>query len=110
MQDNSSGDYNPIIFEVILLIKRLQRFPFGNVAITANAMSLLHPSDALMGLARHSQMDWGDVAEEDRGLNDQALIDGTRLLSVYKDRNGETFWIITEADRSLTTILMPEDY
>jgi hypothetical protein len=52
----------------------------------------------------------GDVDEHDRQANDRALIEGTRLLSVYQAVNGTKFWIITEADRSVTTILLPEDY
>jgi hypothetical protein len=61
------------------------------------------------GLKRHASGDWGDICPEDRGLNELALKDGSRLLSVYG--TGERkFWIITEADRSVTTVLMPEDY
>lgn len=54
--------------------------------------------------------DWGDLCEEDRQANEDALNRDLRLLSAYSDRNGAKFWIITEADRSLTTILLPEDY
>lgn len=54
--------------------------------------------------------DWGDLCEEDRQANEDALNRDLRLLSSYSDRNGTKFWIITEADRSLTTILLPEDY
>ena len=54
--------------------------------------------------------DWGDVSEEDRKANDEAIDFGSRILSSYADRHGIRFWIITEADRSATTILLPEDY
>jgi hypothetical protein len=66
-------------------------------------------------LNRHVKGDWGDVDEEDKQSNDQALKEGTRLLSAYNDnrfpRNGvATIWIITEADQSVTTILFPDEY
>lgn len=66
-------------------------------------------------LNRHVKGDWGDVDDEDKQTNDQALKQGTRLLSAYNDerfpKNGvATIWIITEADRSATTILFPDEY
>jgi hypothetical protein len=66
-------------------------------------------------LSRHVKGDCGDVDEEDKQSNDQALKQGTRLLSAYNDdrfpQNGvATIWIITEADRSATTILFPDEY
>ena len=66
-------------------------------------------------LNRHVKGDWGDVDTEDKETNDQALKQGTRLLSAYNDdrfpQNGvATIWIITEADRSATTILFPDEY
>jgi len=57
---------------------------------------------------RHLQCDWGDVT--DKRANVQALQTGGRLLSAYHSSEGQEFWIITEADRSATTILLPEDY
>jgi len=66
-------------------------------------------------LNRHVKGDWGDVDDEDKQTNDQALKQGTRLLSAYSDdrfpKNGvATIWIITEADQSATTILFPDEY
>ena len=61
-------------------------------------------------LVRHARGDWGDVSTEDRDANESALWDGNRLFSVYHDRNGVKFWIITEADRNTTTVLLPSDY
>lgn len=78
--------------------------------ITAMAHRTLHPLDVIAGLSRHARGDWGDVCKEDAGENELSLQEGFRLLSVYKDRNGVCFWIITEADRSATTVLLPEDY
>ena len=86
------------------------RFPLGQVVITANACNRLHPLDVHSALGRHARGDWGDTHPEDAGLNDAALRNGDRLLSVYQSRDGQTFWIITEWDRSATTVLMPADY
>ena len=66
-------------------------------------------------LNRHVKGDWGDVDDEDKQTNDQALKQGTRLLSAYNDDRFPkygvaTIWIITEADRSATTILFPDEY
>ncbi len=66
-------------------------------------------------LSRHVRGDWGDPDEEDKETNNLALKEGTRLLSAYDDdrfpKNGvATIWIITEADRSATTILFPDEY
>lgn len=62
-------------------------------------------------LARHARGDWGDLCEEDKGANDTAYRCGEgRILSSYKTKTGEKIWIITEADRSATTILLPEEY
>lgn len=61
------------------------------------------------GLRRHASGDWGEVCEEDRRENELSLREGYRLLSVY-GTGASRFWIITEADRSITTVLMPDDY
>lgn len=61
-------------------------------------------------LDRHIKGDWGELAEEDRQANDDALIDGSRILSSYRLSNGTKIWIITEWDRSVTTCLLPEEY
>ena len=61
-------------------------------------------------LARHAQSDWGDIVEEDRQLNALALINGERLLSAYTLPNNVRVWVITEADRSATTLILPEEY
>lgn len=85
------------------------RFPLGQIVITTNAHETLSPLAVAEGLRRYSRGDWGNVNSEDAALNDQALIEEGRLFSAYgKGRN--RFWIITEWDRSATTILMPEDY
>ncbi len=90
--------------------KRRPSFDLGRIVITQNAMSQLDDDALIEGLRRHAVGDWGDLCDEDREANDRALYDGTRLLSAYKSKAGLKYWIITEADRSATTILLPEDY
>lgn len=85
-------------------------FAIGRLVITRTALSTLDPEDIPRSLTRHCLGDWGDVCPEDWAENELSLKEGFRLLSVYHDRNGVQFWIITEADRSATTILLPEDY
>jgi hypothetical protein len=86
------------------------KFELGQTLITPDAMKTLNPADVYAALGRHARGDWGDCCPEDRQENEFSLSRHLRLLSVYHDRNGTKFWIITEADRSATTILLPEDY
>ena len=88
----------------------LALFRVGRIYSTPNALERLSKNDILSGIGRHQAGDWGDVCDEDRDANNQALQDGTRLFSVYHGANGVKFWIITESDRSVTTVLLPEDY
>ena len=85
-------------------------FSLGQMVITANARDRLHPADVPLCLARHLSGDWGELCPEDREENQRSLTQGGRLFSVYRDRNKVKMYIITEHDRSLTTILLPEDY
>jgi hypothetical protein len=92
-------------------IQQKVRFPLGQVVATPGAVGL--DVDFSRFLDRHSCGDWGIVDEEDWAANDAALRDGGRLVSSYNviHRTGNTIvWIITEADRSRTTVLLPEDY
>ena len=82
----------------------------GRVYATMNAMASLEAEDVVNCLVRHLSGDWGEVDEHDQMANDLALDCCHRILSVYTDRHGVRFWIITEADRSRTTILLPMDY
>lgn len=86
------------------------RFPLGLVVATPNALTVLSSEEIQSALGRHDTGDWGDVESEDWQANERALREGGRLFSVYHSRNAVKFWIITEHDRSLTTILLPEDY
>jgi len=86
-------------------------FPLGYTTATPHALDLLHAhstSPATL-LNRHAAGDWGQIDPEDRGLNERALLDGDRVLSVYQVGTA-CVWVITEADRSATTLLLPEDY
>jgi hypothetical protein len=85
-------------------------FPLGQLVFTTQAIHQLWLGDAFDALSRHAWQDWGDVCPEDWKANDEALLSGCRLLSSYRDRKGVKFWIITEADRSATTVLLPDDY
>jgi hypothetical protein len=85
-------------------------FRLGAVYITANAERTLEPADVIRALVRHTRGDWGELDPEDWQANEQALVEGGRLLSVYRDGNDVRFYIITEWDRSATTVLLPEDY
>jgi hypothetical protein len=91
-------------------MKTVSKFNLGQTVITPNAQGTLHPEDVFLSLMRHASGDWGDCCPDDREENELSLKEGFRLLSVYRDRSGVKFWIITEADRSATTILLPEDY
>lgn len=86
------------------------RFPLGRTVITATAHATLEPLDVILALRRHVSGDWGSLCEEDQASNEEALANGYRLLSAYEDSKGTRFWIITEWDRSYTTILLPSDY
>jgi hypothetical protein len=85
--------------------------PLGRVVATPGALNLpeksgSHPFDYLV---RHATGDWGELCAFDRRQNEIALREGLRVLSSYEVPAGR-IWIITEADRSVTTILLPEDY
>ncbi|MCC6426029.1 MAG: hypothetical protein IT435_04340 [Phycisphaerales bacterium] len=82
----------------------------GTTAFTVAALDNLNLLDAMIALERHESGDWGDVCASDEHANEVAMNEGGRLLSVYHDRQGTKFWIITERDRSSTTIMLPEDY
>ncbi len=85
------------------------RFPLGQVVITANASLRLSTDAVLTALRRHASGDWGELCPEDTLANDTALHHGGRLFSAYGDA-ADRFWVITEADRSATTVLLPDDY
>lgn len=88
----------------------VMKFRLGQIMATPNALSVLSQEDVNRGISRHQSGEWGDVTAQDREANESALVEGARLWSVYHNPAGVKFWIITEADRSTTTVLLPEDY
>jgi len=86
-------------------------FPLGQVLATPSALIALEVAghDAAVFLGRHLQGDWGELDPPDWQANDQALAHSGRILSVYTLRDGQQLWIITDADRSTTTLLLPDD-
>jgi hypothetical protein len=88
----------------------MARFSLGQLLATPGVLDAADGEDLRPYLARHVRGDWGVVDDGDRRANDRALIDGTRLLSAYLLANSVKIWIITEADRRVTTILLPDEY
>jgi len=88
------------------------KFPLGQCAATPGALKALEEAhqEPVFFINRHVQGDFGDMPAGDNVLNARALIDGTRIMSAYHTLLGERLWIITEADRASTIILMPEEY
>lgn len=90
----------------------MKLFDLGKVVITPNALQFCEEHDSVhvdQLLARHQRGDWGDMDADDKMANDKAVQKGTRIFSSYQFGE-DKLWIITEADRSLTCILLPEDY
>ena len=94
-----------------MAIETMKKFELGHVGITIGARDIIQDSlDKLSEIInRHQSGDWGDLDEEDKSLQETALKFGARLLSVYTV-DGHKLWVITEADRSSTTILLPSEY
>lgn len=86
------------------------KFPLGQTVSTPGALASVEPIEMLTAIARHHRGDWGDCCPEDWESNEEALVHGSRLLSVYHTLDEQKFWIITEWDRSLTTVLLPSEY
>ena len=85
-------------------------FPLQRVMVTPGAQEALSTGELIGSLSRHIGGDWGDVSEEDQLANDVALKIGRRLFSSYRTDAGTKFWIISEHDRSVTTVLLPQEY
>ena len=110
----------------IIIYSNTARFPLGQIVATPGALELLQETgfSAAALVSRHVQGDWGDLCDEDRAENDFAITRRLRILSCYRLVDAErlaatprdkrsslpTLWIITEADRSVTTLLLPSDY
>jgi len=106
-------DFTPCrLSEVVVMEQGLQRFALGQLAITPGALAAFQTTqeNPYTYLQRHAQGDWGELVEEDVAENEYAVTRPLRLLSAYKLADGTRIWIITEADRSVATILLPEEY
>lgn len=88
------------------------KFELGTVVTTPGAMvaMVFNGVNAWELVKRHAQGDYGQVSEEDKIANEQAIVGGARVMSSYLLNDGSRLWIITEADRSSTCILTPEEY
>ena len=88
------------------------KFPLGRVVITGGAMTALVRNLDAVGyyLERHARGDWGDIPREDAEENDLSLTDGCRILSAYILEDSTRIWVITEGDRSTTTVMLPHEY
>ena len=88
------------------------KFPLGQLVATPGALRALQEAgqSPAFFLERHVAGDWGEIDEEDKRLNDEALVNGDRLLSAFRTLRGARIWIITEADRSSTCCLLPSEY
>jgi hypothetical protein len=84
-------------------------FPMGKVVITSIAMEYLLPGEIVCALARHASGDWGNVSEADWERNNLAVREGWQIGSVYQSIGRIKFRVVTECDRSVTTVLFPED-
>lgn len=86
------------------------KFPLGRVLATPGAIAAIPQDEITAAIRRHSCGDWGDLDEHDRSENERSLREGGRIFSAYHSKGSEKFYIITEADRSATTVLLPDEY
>lgn len=86
------------------------RFDLGLVSVTVNAMQSLQASEVRNALWRHSRGDWSELGPDERRCNEESVAEGGVIASFYTSHAGKNFWIVTEADRSATTVMMPFDY
>lgn len=84
--------------------------PLGRTSATSLALLKVPPGEILKAFRRHAQHDWGEVGDFDRAANDKALVDGERVLSIFRSQEGVEFWVITNEDRSGTIALLPKEY
>jgi hypothetical protein len=88
------------------------KFSLGQTVATPGALEALQQAGQSPAefLARHVSGDWGQLCADDKRANDEALVNGERILSAYITRLGTKLWVITEADRSSTCFLLPSEY
>jgi hypothetical protein len=86
-----------------------RRFAPGRLTVTTHVQLHVTRKEILAALRRHLRGDWGELDLQDHQSNEAALRDGARLLSAYRTKRGVRFWVVTEWDRSATTVLVPAD-
>ena len=89
---------------------RTPLFDLGFVVATPGAIEELSAGEILCAVTLHAGGDWGLIVQEDLEANNLAVKNGGRLFSLYESKSGRQFWVITESDRSATTVLLPEEY
>ena len=99
-----------LIYNFHLMTIVTQLFPLGNVYQTPGVLAAIPSEDVFQALARHQSGDWGDLDETEKQENEFSLGYPLRLFSAYRAQTGVKFWIMTEADRSATTVLLPSEY
>lgn len=94
------------------MVTRLYKalFSLGRVVATPGVLESTSEEERTLALVRHHSGDWGEICREDKESNQKALTCGFRIFSSYMSLSGVTFWIITEHDRSVTTLLLPAEY
>jgi hypothetical protein len=92
--------------------KGARLFSLGQIVATPGALQALETAGQLAShfLVKHALGDWGCLCDEDKAANDEALADDLRILSAYRLEDGTRIWIITEADRSSSCVLLPSEY
>jgi hypothetical protein len=92
--------------------RSLPKFPLGRIVATPGALRALEVAkqNPFEFLQRHNAGDWGELCEEDKRENEFSVHNDFRILSAYRTRNDVKIWVITEADRSVTTLLLPHEY
>lgn len=88
----------------------IAKFRLGKIVATPNALEKLTQLDILRAIQQSQAGEWGELGDEDKATNESALQHGGRLFSCYQSVGKVRFYVITEADRSATTVLLPEDY
>ena len=94
-------------------MKRILNIPFelGRIIITPAAKAVIPAAEIMRAFGRHVSGDWGDISDDDWEINNGAVIHESGLIhSIYKSRGETKFWVITKADSSATTVLLPSDY
>lgn len=100
----------------VFVINRTPKFELGRLTLTIGVDTKMKKDSSFkkfvqVSLGRYVQCDWGDTCDEDKQTADESLKDGERILAVYEHKeSGTKIWIITEWDRSVTTILFPDEY